>query len=101
MPPTWSWEVALLLTAISAVGGSLGYAARTLDAGRAFKIGMFVLEGIFSAFFGFLIGVINIESGVPVGISSVFVGVLSWGGYRVMMKFLKTKAQVETDNSGG
>lgn len=91
MSPDWDWGIVYILTAIAMVGGSLGYAARTHDAKEKFSFNAFIQEGIYSAFFGFLIGVINVEQGVPLGIGGAFIGVLSWSGSRTMLKYLKRR----------
>lgn len=93
MSPNWDWNIVFILTAIAMVGGSLGYAARTRDAKEKFRLSVFIQEGAFSAFFGFLIGVINVEQGVSLGLSGAFIGVLSWSGSRTMLKFLRRKTE--------
>lgn len=100
MSPNWDWNIVFILTAIAMVGGSLGYAARAHDSKEKFKLIIFVQEGAYSGFFGFLLGVINVEQGVPLGIGGAFIGVLSWSGSRTMLKYLKRKAGSETDKQG-
>lgn len=94
--PTWDWNVVLIFTLIALVGGALGYTARTLGDGKEFKLGIFFLEGFSAAFFGFLIGVINVEQGVSLGFGGAIIGVLSWSGSRTMLKYLKRKGSGDT-----
>lgn len=102
MSPNWDWNIVFILTAIAMVGGSLGYTARAHDAKEKFSFSTFVTEGFTSAFFGFLLGVINVEQGVPLGIGGAFIGVMSWSGSRTMLKYLKSKSgQNDKQDSGG
>lgn len=89
--PTWDWNVVLIFTLIALIGGALGYTARTVGDGKEFRLGIFFVEGFSSAFFGFLIGVIDMEQGVSLGFGGAIIGVLSWGGSRAMLKFVKEK----------
>lgn len=103
MSPNWDWNIVIILTAIAMVGGSLGYAARAHDAKEGFSLSAFIKEGAFSAFFGFLLAVLNVEQGVPLGVGGAFIGVLSWSGSRTMLKYIKRRGGDQTDkqDNGG
>lgn len=99
--PTWDWNVIVIFTLIALIGGALGYTARTVGVGKEFRIGIFFVESSSSAFFGFLIGVINMEQGVSLGFGGAFIGVLSWGGSRTMLKYVQGKISGNTNNVDG
>ena len=89
--PTWDWNVVLIFTLIALIGGALGYTARTVGDGTEFRLGTFFVDGFSSAFFGFLIGVFIMDQVFSLGFGGVIIGVLSWGGSRAMLKFVKEK----------
>lgn len=86
---TWDWFIITIYTLIALVGGCLGYTARKLDAKEKFSLGVFCFEGISSAFFGFLIGLISMEHDASLGWGGSIIGVLSWFGARSMVSILK------------
>lgn len=63
----WDWFKVAIFTLIALVGGCLGYTARKLDAKEKFSLGVFFFEGISSAFFGFLIGLVSMEHNASLG----------------------------------
>ena len=85
----WDWFKVAIFTLIALVGGCLGYTARKLDAKEKFSLGVFFFEGISSAFFGFLIGLVSMEHDASLGWGGSIIGVLSWFGARSMVSILK------------
>ncbi|UPT52958.1 holin [Hafnia phage yong3] len=87
--PEGKWLTAAVFAVISFVGGALGYVMRTLDAGGKVTLVRTLLEGLSSAFFGFVIGMVYVDFSLSWGFAFALVSVLAWIGSRATIKKLE------------